>query len=324
MFMRKRIVIFIIFIIMLAFPKVSAAILPGDFIDVKGSWPETEIQTVFKLGLMSGIGTDAQGFNVFAPDGLVTRAQLSSVLVRTFRLDYDQIRFIKEPLASDYYQDIDNKAWYANDVLMCAINEIFPGTKNFSPDSAVSRLEIARAIQQSFTAKGIIIPMIMSMPIYEDTNDLSQQDMNAVVFVSNTGIMKGDSLRFRPGDNVNRAELARILMRCSELSGVNENNNGQEYTVAVGQNFVVSLASNPSTGYVWHVSKPDDEKVLAYTDANYISAGNSNQIIPGQGGRSYWSFTALQAGTTEIAIVYARPWESVQPAQKFTLRVIVN
>jgi len=87
---------------------------------------------------------------------------------------------------------------------------------------------------------------------------------------------------------------------------------------------VVSLASNPSTGYVWHVSKPEDEKVLAQTDAKYISDGNSNQIIHGQGGRNYWKFTALQAGTTEIQMVYARPWESVQPAQTFMLKVIIK
>jgi len=204
--MQKKIVLLLIFLIVLAFPAISVAQLaPGDFIDVKGSWAEPEIQTVCKLGLMQGTGTTAQGFKVFSPENLVTRAQLASVLVRTFRLDYGQIRFIKEPVASDYYQDVDNKAWYASDVLMCAINKIFDSTENFSPDSAVSRMEIARTIQQSFTAKGIMIPMIMSMPIYEDTNGLSQQDMNAVIFVSNTGIMKGDGTKFRPGDNVKRA-----------------------------------------------------------------------------------------------------------------------
>ncbi len=323
--MHKKIVLLLIFLMVLTLPAASVAQLAtDDFVDVKGSWAEPEIQTVCQLGIMNGTGTDAQGFKVFTPEGLVSRAQLSSVLVRTFRLDYGQIRFIKEPAASDYYRDVDNKAWYASDVLMCAINKIFASTEKFYPDSVVSRIEIARAIQQSFTAKGIVIPMIMSMPIYEDTNSLSQQDMNAMIFVNNTGIMKGDGTKFRPGDNVKRAELAMIMKRCSELSGVNENNNGQEYTVAVGQSFVVSLASNPTTGYVWNVSKPEDEKVLAKTDGSYVSDGNSSQMIPGQGGRNYWKFTALQAGTTEISMVYARPWESVQPAQTFTLKVIVK
>lgn len=321
--MQKRIVLLLIFLIVLAFPGTSAANLaPGDFIDIKGSWAEPEIQTVCRLGLMNGTGTDAQGFKVFAPESLVSRSQLACVLAHTFQLDYGQIRFIKEPAASDYYRDVDNTAWYAGDVVMCAINKIFDTMENFYPDSAVSRIEIARAIQQSFTAKGIMIPMIMSMPIYEDTNGLSQQEMNAMIFVNNTGIMKGEGTKFRPEDNVTRAELAKNLMRCIELSGVNENNNGQEYTAVVGQTFVVSLAGNPSTGYVWHVSKPEDEEVLTQTDAGYIS--DSKQIIPGQGGRNYWKFTALQAGTTEISMVYARPWESVQPAQTFTLKVIVK
>ena len=110
----------------------------------------------------------------------------------------------------------------------------------------------------------------------------------------------------------------------SEPITVNESNNGKEYTVKVGQTFDVSLASNPSTGYGWTVSEPSDEKVLSHTEGNYRSSGDSNKPISGQGGRTYWEFTALKAGKTEIKMIYARPWESVQPAQTFTLKVMVN
>ena len=325
LFMQKKIVLFLIVLIVLSFPGVSMAKLaPGDFIDIKGSWAEQEIQTVCNLGLMKGTGTTAQGFRVFSPEALVTRSQLASVMVRTFQLDYGLIRFFKEPLASDYYRDVANKAWYAGDVVMCAINKIFAEAERFSPDTAVSRIDLARAIEHAFTAKGITAAITRDIPGYEDIQALSQQDLNTLIFACNTGIMRGDGQNFRPRDTVKRAELASVLKRCSELIAVNERNDGRQYTVKVGQTFGVSLASNPTTGYGWTISETLDEKVLAPSDGNYLSVGDPNKPMMGQGGRTYWKFTALKAGQTELKMVYARPWESVQPAQTFTLKVMVN
>lgn len=91
----------------------------SDFIDIHGHWSEQDIQVVSSLGLMNGTGTTDQGFRNFSPEGIVSRAQLATVLQHTFQLDYGQIRFVKQPLASDYYRDVDNEAWYANDLSPC-------------------------------------------------------------------------------------------------------------------------------------------------------------------------------------------------------------
>jgi len=199
----------------------SAQLSPGDFVDIRGHWAEQNIAAVSSLGLMNGIGTTYQGFRIFSPEGTVSRAQLANVLQRTFQLDYGMLRFIKQPLASDYYRDVDDAAWYADGVLMCTINNIFEKTGNFSPDSSVSRIEVARSIYRSFNAKGISVPMIMLMPIYEDTSSLSQEDINAITFVSNTGIMRGNNNCFRPEQNMTRAELATVLNRCCALVRIN-------------------------------------------------------------------------------------------------------
>jgi predicted secreted protein len=47
-------------------------------------------------------------------------------------------------------------------------------------------------------------------------------------------------------------------------------------------------------------------------------------MLIGQSGRQYWQFKALQAGTAELQIVYMRPWESVQPAQVFNVKIVVT
>ncbi len=43
----------------------------------------------------------------------------------------------------------------------------------------------------------------------------------------------------------------------------------------------------------------------------------------GQGGKDTWRFKALQAGTTEIKMVYSRSWESVEPIKTFTLKIVI-
>lgn len=298
-----------------------AKLAPGDFIDIGGHWAESEIQTAFNLGLMSGVGTTTQGFKVFKPEDTVSRGQLASVLERTFRLDYGKIRFIKAPLASDYYQDVDDKTWYSGAVVVCAINKILEDGTYLKPAESVSRVELARTIYRSFEAKNISVPMIMIMPDYSDIGSLNNEDRNAVVFVNNTGIMQGYEHCFRPGDPIKRGELARVLNRCADLMALNEDSNGQEYTVPVGQTFILSLNTNPSTGFQWNPGSWDDE-IMSLNNRHFESS--SNEMLVGQGGKEYFAFTALKPGSTEIKLNYARPWESVQPLQNYSLKIIVT
>jgi predicted secreted protein len=294
----------------------------ADFSDVQGHWAEQDINMVSNLGIMSGTATTDQRAKIFSPDSEVSRSQLASVLQSTFGLDYGQIRFIKAPVAGDYYSDVDNYAWYANGLVMCAINKIFDSGSSFYPDRPVSRIELARGIVRSFNAKGISVPMVMMMPVYKDTNSLSQDDMNAMVFVNNTGILKGEGEYFRPDATVTRADLAKALSRCIILMAINEEDyNGKDYQIPVGQSLIISLPSNPTTGYMWNTKDSGEDSILTEIGNAYRSDNDNNSALVGQGGREYWEFKALQAGTTELQMVYSRPWESVQPAQVFKLKV---
>lgn len=321
--MKKKLSCLLMVLFMFVYTGACAAKLaPGDFIDIKGHWAEQEIQTTVKLGLMSGMGSNAQGYQVFAPDSQLNRAQLAVVLQRVFQLDYGQIRFIKQPEASDYFGDVDNDSWYADALVMCAINNIFDNSGCFNPDENVSRIEVARSINRAFNAKGISVPMIQVMPQFTDTQDLVQEDTNAMVFVNNTGIMTGYNGCFRPHDPVKRGELASVLNRCASLLSMNENDSGKTCTVGVGKTFNLSLDSNPTTGYVWTLSDTWDKTILNLAGKDYYSQANKNVV--GQGGQEIFTFKALKSGKTEINLFYSRPWESVQPLKKFTVQIEVK
>jgi predicted secreted protein len=110
------------------------------------------------------------------------------------------------------------------------------------------------------------------------------------------------------------------LNRCAQLIALNQNSNGQEYTVPVGQTFILFLNSNPSTGYQWNKDSWDEE-VVSLTSRNFEAGGN--KALVGQEGKEGFVFKALKTGSTEIKLNYARPWESVQPEETYNLKVKV-
>ncbi len=300
--------------------NISALAAEDDFADAD-HWAAGYIQAVAGLGLMNGTGVTADGQRIFSPEGTVSRAQLAAVISSTFDLNYGNIRFVKQPVAADYYRDVTDNAWYSGPLVMCAINNIFNPGDYFYPDRPATRLEAAQSIYRSFNAKGISVPMIMMMPVFDDTASLSQDEMNAVVFVNNTGIMKGNNNRFRPLDNMTRAEMAVVLMRCVELISGNQPNRNQ-LQVSVGSTFYLNLPSNPTTGYSWTLTGRDESMIRTIGSAYLQDQWSGPAAVAGRGGQQYWRFQALKEGNTELQLWYARPWESVQP-EKFTLKISV-
>ncbi len=318
--MKRIIGCFLVLLLVALGASPALAELPGDFADIDGHWAEQDIAAVSNLGLITGIGDNDQGDNLFAPGASASRAQLASTLQRILELDYGKSPLPKQPVASDYYRDVDDSAWYAEAVMFCAINQVFASGGNFYPEQEITRIEVARTIYRGVNAKGLNIPMIMLMPHYQDMQGLSQEDTNALVFVSNTGLMKGDSQYWRPNDKVTRAELAQVMHGLIKLIAVNQGHNGQEYSLAPGQTLNLMLDSNPTTGYRWTAFY--DEEMLALVGKDYQTDNPSGDLV-GAGGHDFWRFKALKAGTTEIRMTYARPWESVQPLKTFTLKLTV-
>jgi predicted secreted protein len=322
--MKKAIFIGLLWLVISLAPLCSAQAVVAEFGDTQDHWAKTDITAVSGLGLMNGTGINSSGLKVFSPQGIVSHAQLVVALQSTFQFNYGSKVFVKQPEATDYYRDVANDAWYSDSLVMCAINEIFDTGGEFLPDRPVSRIEIAQAIHRSFNAKGISIPMIMMMPVFEDTESLTQGETNAMVFVNNTGIMKGYDNRFRPYDSLTRAELAGVIARCVELLAINEDSNGQTFQIKSGQSFIIGLTSNPSTGFTWEIKERGDDNIITLAGQAFRSPAATGLPIVGQAGQQFFKFQGLNSGNTQLDLIYARPWESVQPVQTFSLNVVVS
>ena len=79
-------------------------------------------------------------------------------------------------------------------------------------------------------------------------------------------------------------------------------------TASVGQEFIIALDSNPTTGYDWEESYDDSMLSLDEEESRYEPDEKAEGLV-GAGGTQYFRFKALKKGNTEINLVYKRSWE---------------
>ncbi|HKD83790.1 MAG TPA: protease inhibitor I42 family protein [Terriglobales bacterium] len=103
---------------------------------------------------------------------------------------------------------------------------------------------------------------------------------------------------------------------------VTDQNNGKDIDLTSGEELVVKLASNRSTGYGWTVS--GDPAPLKLEKMSYHKSTKSSQIT-GAPGVQIFQFSAATAGIATLNLVYRRSWEyNMPPAKTFSLRVNVR
>jgi len=90
----------------------------------------------------------------------------------------------------------------------------------------------------------------------------------------------------------------------------------------VGENAVITLDANHTTGYSWQLAKPVDKDMLEFVESKYEP---SETGLIGSGGKEVWTFKALQSGETKVSFKYTRPWETeATPAREATFVIIIK
>ncbi|KFF34227.1 protease inhibitor I42 family protein [Pseudomonas paraeruginosa] len=90
-----------------------------------------------------------------------------------------------------------------------------------------------------------------------------------------------------------------------------------------GQKLVLTLPSNPTTGFRWELRNPA-AGVLRRLGPEVYSNPDDNGLV-GSGGESTWRFRAAASGTDRLELVYRRPWEKdAEPAESFSCAIQVR
>jgi inhibitor of cysteine peptidase len=103
---------------------------------------------------------------------------------------------------------------------------------------------------------------------------------------------------------------------------INEAAEGARVTLARGQELIVTLDGNQTTGFRWSLSRAAPELVQV-GEATYVARATDGRQT-GSGGLTTFRFRAEAAGTSSLAFSYRRPWEANIPPVKtvrFEIRV---
>jgi len=208
--MKVKVSFLVVLLTVICISSLSFALSSSSkFVDVKNHWAAADIAFVEANGLM--IGYPGKMFN---PGGKVSRLETAVVLDRVFDFNFDAIRFIKEPSLKDRFDDVVDGKWYSTSLLEATFFGVLnTNDRTFGPSKPVTRIELAKAIKQSFEAKNLNIISTQIFPTFKDTENLNSEESASLNFVYNTGIMKGLGENFNPSKPVTRAELASILKR---------------------------------------------------------------------------------------------------------------
>jgi inhibitor of cysteine peptidase len=81
---------------------------------------------------------------------------------------------------------------------------------------------------------------------------------------------------------------------------------GDDISVSNGEEFVVALPANPSTGYTWTAADNPD---VRYVSSHQVAGGSQ----PGAPGTQELSFQADHSGQSTLKLAYARSFEPGLP-----------
>ena len=78
-------------------------------------------------------------------------------------------------------------------------------------------------------------------------------------------------------------------------------------TTKVGEEFTITLDSNPTTGYQWKLSDNLTEGIVKFVKSEYVAPETE---MVGAGGKEIWTFKGVRPGETTVDLEYVRPWET--------------
>lgn len=178
------------------------------FADTAGHWAKGDIDFAVSRGLFSGTSESA-----FTPNGILTRGMFVTALGRLAGID---------PAAypSGRFSDVAPTAYYAPFVEWAASKGIVDGTgeKTFSPDTPITREQMAVIMQRYAQKLGYPLPVAREAVAFTDASQITGSRKDAVRAVQQAGLMSGKgNNRFGPGDAATRAEGAVVLRRFVEV-----------------------------------------------------------------------------------------------------------
>lgn len=100
-----------------------------------------------------------------------------------------------------------------------------------------------------------------------------------------------------------------------ELTGKNA---GETVAMQPGDQILLYLAGNPTTGYLWRLDSISADSLKCVSGPDYEATPNPERMV-GRGGAFITRLEAVKPGTAVVRFSYARPWEKdIPPVEQFS------
>lgn len=173
------------------------------FQDIAANPDKTKIQSLKDQGIINGYNSK------FNAEAQMTNAEGFQLIVKALNLNIDHMRFIKMPLASDYYKNVSDSAWYANAFLMAQFHLDPPA--DIQPNEVMTREVFAHYLFKGMMTKGEFAFIKIYMSI-DDEKLVTPAYMDAIqnLLISKVVQLNADN-NFRPNVAITRGEAAVMV-----------------------------------------------------------------------------------------------------------------
>jgi len=177
------------------------------FSDIDNHWAQKDIEFLAKMGIIQG-----KSVNKFDPQGKITRAEFTALVVRLFNLK-------SQSEVNLSFTDMKSEDWSYEAIKAAYEHGIIEGisSSTFSPNGNITREEmvamIIRIIEKQELLSGLNATN-KDINIYGDKSSVSSWALDYMEQALNYGIINGRTENtLVPKDNTTRAEAASIIMR---------------------------------------------------------------------------------------------------------------
>jgi len=115
--------------------------------------------------------------------------------------------------------------------------------------------------------------------------------------------------------------LVTMLLSCSPAGLKVYTDPDQTISVNTGQEFIIALGENPTTGYTWQ--EEFDDSFLELVEWKYKPSPHAEGMV-GVGGTKSLQFKALKEGETNVTLVCKQPWEGGGVGETVVFRVSIS
>ncbi len=224
------------------------------FDDLPEGPDRAKIASLQERGIISGINGSFMGQKA------LTNAEGVHLLVKGFDLSLAAFLFMKEPLASDYFDRVPNDAWYAPSFVIAGANKL-PLPRSIDPSAHMTREEFAHDLLSTLLLKG---DYSFTKMLYHvaDESEVHPDYRHSLQLLLNAKIVELDrDGKFHPTKAITRRDAAVMLYNTLEFAKAQDGVNADSQ---------VELAVSPVNGDVNRITlswgeKPNAGYTLAIT-----------------------------------------------------------